>query len=342
MTKRKLTKQQSRRIREQQQARLNRAKEQTELTPDDQLGPELIGQAVAHHGKKVLVSPHNGNSQQIIHCFVRANVKSIVTGDQVVYREHEGNGVIVSVEPRKTELVRPDSYGKLKLVAANVDFMLITIAPIPEPYPNLIDRYLVAGENTGIEPIILINKKDLIAGEQAEKIEQITQLYQELEYKVFFVSAKAGDGFKPLSQYLSQGTSIFVGQSGVGKSSIIKKLLPDEEIKIGDLSDQVNKGRHTTTHSQLYQFAQGGSCIDSPGIREFGLWHFTSNQVLAGFRELKSLEGECKFRDCSHEQEPGCAINRALEEKIVSQERFASYKRILNSLDEVTIQRPRH
>ena len=131
--------------------------------------------------------------------------------------------------------------------------------------------------------------------------------------------------------------TIFVGQSGVGKSSLIQALLPKEDIKIGELSEAVKKGRHTTTHASLYHFEFGGHCIDSPGIREFGLWHLTAEEVLNGFKELQSLAEHCKFRDCSHSHEPGCALLKALDEQVISEQRFKSYQQIIHSLDDVDI-----
>ncbi len=336
MSKRKLSKQQSRRIKDNQTKR--RAQRSEEVAIDEgQLGPIQIGRVVAHYGTQVDVEAADSeNTRQ--RCFLRANIQSVVTGDQVIFRSsEEGMGVVVSIEPRESELVRPDSYGKLKPVAANVNFMMVTIAPEPEPFLNLIDRYIVAGENSQVTPIILINKLDLLERKANSTIECIQSLYSELGYHVFSVCVKTRRGILELQQFLSGGTCIFVGQSGVGKSSIIQTLLPNEQIKIGALSEQMQKGKHTTTHSQLYHFDQGGSCIDSPGIREFGLWHLSQEEVLHGFKELDSLSRECRFRDCAHEQEPGCAIRMAIENKTVSSERFESYKRILNSLDDVTM-----
>ena len=140
-----------------------------------------------------------------------------------------------------------------------------------------------------------------------------------------------------LQQWLSTGTAIFVGQSGVGKSSVIQYLLPDEEIKVGKLSEQVKKGRHTTTHARLYHFPTGGDCIDSPGIREFGLWHLTEDDVTAGFRELTPCMGQCRFRNCRHQQEPGCALQNAVTSGAISKERFQSYQLIVASLNDVTV-----
>lgn len=307
---------------------------------DSELGPELGGIVVSHFGTQVEVekTDHPGET---IRCHLRANLPPIATGDRIVWRLGRDMGVVVSVKPRNNTLVRPDSYGKLRIVAANIDLLVITIAPEPEPHNNLIDRYLAVAENLDIAPVILLNKLDMLNPEKHSYISTISASYQSLSYRVLKVSAHTGEGLDALSDHLRDKTSIFVGQSGVGKSSIIKTLLADKDlnIKIGQLSDQLQKGRHTTTFSQLYHFAEGGNCIDSPGIREFGLWHLSKEEVLSGFVELRDVAGTCRFRDCSHEMEPGCAIQAALESGGISKERFESYRRIISTLDTVTMKK---
>ena len=238
---------------------------------------------------------------------------------------------------RTSEIFRPDSYGHLKTVAANVDQMLITIAPQPEPHENLIDRYLVAAHCHEISPVIILNKSDLLEPFNRESLLKLSNLYRNLGYQILHVSTKTEEGVDQLESILADKTSIFVGQSGVGKSSIVKKLLPQEAIKIGELSDAVIKGKHTTTYSRLFHFKNGGSCIDSPGIREFGLWHIDKDDLIKGFTELHHHAQHCQFRNCSHNQEPGCAIKKALKTGEISDTRFTSYQRILHSLDDVTI-----
>lgn len=271
----------------------------------------------------------------VIRCNLRANLGSIVAGDKVMWRSDDSSGVITAVFPRVSELQRPDGYGKLRLVAANVTRAVITLSPEPEPHANLIDRYLVVAEHLGLEALLLVNKCELIA--EHSELPALLSSYQQLGYAVQYVSARAGEGMEELRQHLAQGTTIFVGQSGVGKSSVIQHLLPDEEIKVGELSEMVKKGRHTTTHARLYHFPSGGDCIDSPGIREFGLWHLSEDEVIAGFRELQGRMGQCRFRNCRHQQEPDCALREALANGEISPQRFRSYELIVASLSDVTV-----
>lgn len=337
MAKRRLSKQQHNRIARQQQRRAERVGS-AQTTDEAHLGPEQEGLVIAQYRHQVDVESTEGRGE-IKRCFLRANLGTVVTGDRVVWRDSEQEGVVVSVLPRRSQLARPDSFGHMKIVAANIDRMLITIAPQPEPHANLIDRYLVVAETLGLSAILLVNKADLYE-EHAAQLEPLLAPYRALDYPVLKISARTGMGMEALTELLSEGTSVFVGQSGTGKSSLVQRLLPDETIKIGELSEQVHKGRHTTTHSRLYHFPNGGGCIDSPGIREFGLWHMTADEVAAGFREFQPLLGHCRFRDCRHRDDPGCALQQALDEGRISQARFDSYRRIVDSLGAVDVKEP--
>jgi ribosome small subunit-dependent GTPase A len=337
VSKRKLTHQQSRRIAAQQQSSRRKARDSDSLTDDTSLGIEQRGLVITHYGKQAEIEDEHGVKHR---CHIRANIKELVTGDRIVWRASDDIGVITSIEPSRNRLYRPDIYGKMRPVAANIDTMLITIASEPEPFAGLIDRYIVAAENLDITPVLLINKSDLLQAEKRTKMEATTAIYTQLGYNVIEVSAKLLDGFRDLKTALQDKTSIFVGQSGVGKSSLIQSLLPDEELKVGELSAEVSKGKHTTTHSRLYHFESGGDCIDSPGIREFGLWHLDAAEVIYGFVELRELAGHCKFRDCKHQIEPHCAIAEALEKGAICSTRFESYLRIVESLNDVSVRAP--
>ena len=273
-----------------------------------------------------------GTSQR---CHLRANLEGLVTGDRVVWCEGDPVGVVVAQLDRDNVLSRPDPYGKLKPVAANIDQILLVIAPYPEPHANLIDRYLVAAELVEIEPVILLNKTDLLADDPAlqQQMDELLAIYPTLGYRVLYTFIK-DRGLEELHNALRERTSVFVGQSGVGKSSLVNVLLPDADLRVGALSESTQKGTHTTTTAQLFHLDGGGSLIDSPGIREFGLWHMTKEQVEQGFRELQPLLGTCKFRDCQHQQEPGCAVLGAVEAGDISARRMDSFRRIVASLEE--------
>lgn len=339
MAKRRLTKHQSKRITQNQQQYSERALNPSKnIDNDSQLGPEQTGLVIAHYGTRVEVENLDPeNAGQIVSCHLRANLGSIVAGDRVVWRANEQQGVIVSCLERRNELSRPDSFGKTKTIAANVEQMFIIIAPQPPAHMNLIDRYLVIAETTDIQPTIILNKTDLLDEANKEELDQLLTLYSTLRYDTLQVSVKTGAGLAALKAQASDKTNIFVGQSGVGKSSIIQALLPHETIKIGKLSHAMSKGKHTTTNAQLYHFPEGGDCIDSPGIRELGLWHLQADEVAAGFREFQDYLNQCQFRNCRHCSEPGCALRAAVQEGHITAARMESYQQIIASLDDIVM-----
>ncbi len=270
---------------------------------------------------------------------MRANLGSLVTGDRVIWRDSDELGVVVAVLPRQSELSRPDPHGDMKTVAANIDNILVVIAPLPKPHSFLVDRYLVAAEAIGIKPVIVINKIDLIDAKNKHIIEDLVALYRELKYTVIEASTTVGNGLDQLTHFLRGKTTVFVGQSGVGKSSLINQLLPNKHLRVGALSTSTQRGTHTTTTAQLFHFpssdgSDGGRLIDSPGIREFGLWHMSEEEILQGFVELAPHIGGCKFRDCQHRQEPQCAILQAYEAGEIHERRMSSYLALRDSTDD--------
>ncbi|GGK79509.1 small ribosomal subunit biogenesis GTPase RsgA [Amphritea balenae] len=339
MSKRKLTRRQAWRIKKIQDERTERAARKDsgidQQLEGGELGPEQHGQIISHFGRQVDVEALEGEQQgQIIRCHMRTNLDALVTGDKVIWRAGNEHGVVVATQERHSILQRPNNHGELKPVAANIDQIVITIAVEPLAHYNLIDRYLIASELSQIEPIILLNKTDLINEDNRDRVEKMISLYTEIGYKVMSVSSTDKQGLAPLKAQLDDRISVFVGQSGVGKSSLINALLPGVDLKVGALSEATRKGTHTTTTARLFHFPDGGDLIDSPGIREFALWHIDEHNLLEGFREFSPFIGYCKFRDCNHEKEPGCAIKEAIEQGKISEQRVNSYKHILNSLNQ--------
>lgn len=354
MAKRKLTRRQSWRIQKIQQERADRAQKKDQdidqMLVAGELGPEQEGLVISHFGTQVDVEALSGQQQGVIRrCHMRANLGSIVTGDRVIWRDGDQLGVIVATLERQSLLSRPNPQGELKAVAANIDRIIITLAPEPTPYANLVDRYLVASETLGIEPVILLNKTDLLNADNEPTINTMLTRYEKLGYRTLRAYANKGSNASPSAEHADEAglaalkaeldghISVFVGQSGVGKSSLINALLPGVDIRVGALSENTLKGTHTTTTARLYHFPEGGDLIDSPGIREFGLWHITPAELLEGFIEFRPFLGHCRFRDCSHQQEPGCALKQALEDGHIDPVRMQSYQTILNSLDDVEI-----
>ncbi len=340
MAKRQLSRRQSWRIEKIQEERAARAARREsraleELEGGD-LGPEQHGLVIAHFGVQVEVEALDGeHAGEVLRCHLRANLPALVTGDRVVWRPgNQGIGVIVAQLPRHSELCRPDMRGQLKPVAANVEQIVIVFAPLPEPHANLIDRYLIAAEHAGIAPLLLLNKADLIDALNQARIEALLAVYRQLGYPLLEVSAHDGAGMDALRARLDGRISVFVGQSGVGKSSLVNSLLPEVDTRVGALSEQTGKGTHTTTTARLFHFPAGGDLIDSPGIREFGLGHVSRDDVEAGFIEFRELLGHCRFRDCRHDREPGCALLGALADGRIQPQRLASYRHILASLPE--------
>jgi len=339
MSNRKLSKRQQERI----QSIQNRRREQAEskkhlddkaLESLDGLGAETSGTVITNYGSQVDIEGHSEPfTGQIVRCFVRANIPTLVTGDNIVWRPAEPQGVVVALEPRQSELIRPDNYGKLRPVAANIDRIGVVFAVQPAPKCNLIDRYLVAAEAQGIEPFLILNKIDLLDQQTNSDIDSIVSNYQAIGYRVICVSAINNGGLDQLQDYLTDKSCIFVGQSGVGKSSLINQLVPDNNSAVGPLSEATNEGTHTTTASKLIHLDKGGVIIDSPGIREFALTHLNQEEIIQGFKDFRPFLGHCKFRDCKHENDAGCALVAAVAAGKLQQQRLDNYRQIINSLD---------
>ncbi|UYZ84980.1 small ribosomal subunit biogenesis GTPase RsgA [Entomomonas sp. E2T0] len=334
MAKRQLNRRQRWRIDKIQEERNSRANQresklQEELAGGD-FGEEQLGLVTAHFGIQAEVESSQGERYR---CYLRANLPALVTGDKVVWRAgNQQNGIITAVQPRVSELSRTDSSGRLKAIAANVDLLVIVFAPLPTPYANLLDRYLIAAEYAGIKPLLLFNKLDLVNEQNREELEELLNIYQNLNYQILQVSKSIPETVQQLQTALNNHMSVFVGQSGVGKSSLINTLLPEAGLRIGALSELTNKGAHTTTTAKLFHLPMGGNLIDSPGIRDFALTHINKDIVEQGFIEFKPFLGRCKFRNCKHQQEPGCALLKAIDEGKINPKRMNSYRHILESL----------
>ena len=335
----KLSKGQSRRIKANHQKRLSNAdkKQQKGATvqwQNDNLGPTENAVVISRFGQHADIETESG---EVLRCNIRRTVSSLVCGDEVIFRRakvSEGDlaGVIEATHERRSQLTRPDFYDGVKVVAANIAQILMVSAVLPEFTPNIIDRYLVACEDMGIEPILVLNKIDLIDEAGLKNIQNVLDIYRKLNYRVLLVSNITGEGIDELKDMLVGKNNIFVGQSGVGKSTLVNTVLPNAEILTKEVSENSGLGQHTTTVSRLHHLPTGGNLIDSPGIREFGLWHLDVERVTWCFKEFREFIGGCRFRDCKHLNDPGCIIKEAVANGDISQLRFDSYHRILESM----------
>lgn len=344
MSKNKLSKGQQRRVKENHQRRLNRHHYKPE--PDDNLfGEAREGIVISRFGMHADVEATPGTVHR---CNIRRTIPSLVTGDRVVWRpglqeEHNIKGIVEAVHERRSVLTRPDIYEGVKTIAANIDQIVIVSAILPELSLNMIDRYLIASEALGVKPLLVLNKTDLLDEEGRKFVNEQMEIYRQLNYHVLMASSHEKKGLAELEAALTDHTSIFAGQSGVGKSSLLNNLLGlgDEEqaILTNHVSSVSGLGQHTTTAARLYHFAHGGDVIDSPGVREFGLWHLEPEQITAGFVEFHAFLGGCKFRDCKHNSDPGCAIRQAVDDGIIAASRFDNYHRIMDSMSQIKTRR---
>ena len=207
--------------------------------------------------------------------------------------------------------------------------MLIVIAPVPTPSYRVVDRYLVAANALGVKPVIIVNKEDLLNEDNREQIIRMINLYTALNIDVEIVSAFHDEAKTILTTRLHKQIGIFVGQSGVGKSSLINVVLPQAFAKSGELSNKKNLGQHTTTTSNLYFVDKDSMIIDSPGIREFPLWEMETRELVSAFNEIDEHAAECKFRNCSHVEQAGCAVMTALECGKIAKSRYDNFKLFL-------------
>ena len=286
------------------------------------------GQIVAAFGRHYLVETTDG---EILSCVMRGKKSGAACGDQVTFRSIASEqGVIESILPRNTLLYRSDAFRE-KLIAANVTQIIIVVAAVPSFSEELINRYLVAVESQHAQAIIVLNKIDLVEPTRAALATLL--LYQKLGYTLLQLSAKKD--ISSLLPYLQHHLSVLVGQSGMGKSTLINALIPAAERATAEISDALDTGRHTTTHTRLYHFDKNSHIIDSPGMQEFGLHYINDADLAWGFIEFHPYIGHCKFNNCLHMNEPDCALTRAAQENRIEDRRLSFYRKLMGTRDSV-------
>ncbi len=274
------------------------------------------GLVITRYGQRLLVKAKSGELYQ---CTARRNIDLSVAGDQVIFQITQSNqGIVTALLERHNQLHRAH-----KLIAANINQLWLVVAIEPHYQFELIDRYLVVAENAKLPINIVINKIELT--NDIKKIKFDFSMYENIGYSVSYLSVKKKINIDQLKTQLNQKTHVFLGQSGVGKSSLINELVPNLNLRVNEISAKSKLGKHTTTNTRLYQIPSGGDLIDSPGIREFQLDELSNQEILNGFKEFKPLINACKFRNCAHIFEPKCAIKSAVKSGKIHQKRYQSY-----------------
>ena len=282
----------------------------------------LEGLVISHLGKGLAVE----SAKKTILCQTRRQLEKVAVGDQVMFSKNGDNqGRVEKILPRRSVLARPDRNGKTRPVAANIDKVLVVFAT--EPYCDflLIDQYLAICESKTINAELVLNKTDLPI---KPDIEKELLIYQSLKYPIHKVSKVSQTGLIELRQSLNHHISILCGQSGVGKSSLTNRLIPDKALKTNSLSETTKHGRHTTTAATLYHLPDSGALIDSPGVAIFGLAELTEQQLAFGFREFQPLIEQCQFHNCRHLQDKGCAVRRAVETGQIADSRYLRFLKL--------------
>lgn len=310
----------------------------------------MDGLVIKNTGSWYVVHTDNGEA---VNCKIKGNFRlkgirttnPVAVGDRVTISVNpDGNAFITAIQPRKNYIIRRASNlsKESHIIAANLDcaFLVVTLAH-PVTSTTFIDRFLATAEAYRVPAVLLINKVDLLTDDDdKEYCEAVASLYRTIGYDVLEISALTGEGMTELRERLKDKISLFSGNSGVGKSTIINALLPDLELRTGSISDMHDTGMHTTTFSEMFPLPEGGWIIDTPGIKGFGTIDFDKHEIAHFFPEIFKISAECKYGDCTHTHEPGCAVLKALDDHYISQSRYASYLSILDDTNPDKYRKP--
>lgn len=311
----------------------------------------MNGLVIKNTGSWYVVKTEDGTE---INCKIKGNFRlkgirttnPVAVGDNVtILPNSDGSAFITAIEPRRNYIIRRASNlsKEAHIIGANIDQAILIVTLFqPQTSTTFIDRFLATAEAYRVPAVIVINKIDLLtADEDTEYLEAITYLYRSIGYKVMTVSATTGDGIEELKTLLNGKISLFSGNSGVGKSSIINQLIPDLNLRTAEISTTHNTGMHTTTFSEMFSMPDdNGYIIDTPGVKGFGTIDFNEYEVAHYFPEIFEISQNCKYGNCTHIHEPGCAVLKALNDNIISQSRYTSYLSILDDLNPDKYRKP--
>ena len=310
----------------------------------------MDGLVIKNTGSWYVVHTDNGED---VNCKIKGNfrLKGIRTTNPVAVGARvtisvnpDGNAFLTAIQPRKNYIIRRASNlsKESHIIAANLDcaFLVVTLAH-PVTSTTFIDRFLATAEAYRVPAVLLINKVDLLTDDDdKEYCEAVASLYRTIGYDVLEISALTGEGMTELRERLKDKISLFSGNSGVGKSTIINAVLPDLELRTGSISDMHDTGMHTTTFSEMFPLPEGGWIIDTPGIKGFGTIDFDKHEIAHFFPEIFKISADCKYGNCTHTHEPGCAVLKALDDHYISQSRYASYLSILDDTNPDKYRKP--
>ena len=286
------------------------------------------------------------DSNQLVECKIKGNFRlkgirstnPVAVGDRVnIMPNQEGTAFITSIEDRKNYIIRksPNLSKQSHIIAANVDqaFLVVTINR-PVTSTTFIDRFLASAEAYRVPVVLLFNKTDALEDEEREYQQMMIDLYETVGYQCLAISAANGSGMDKVRELLAGKTTVLSGNSGVGKSTLINSLLPDVQLKTAEISDAHNAGTHTTTFSEMLELPEGGYIIDTPGIKGFGTFDIEPEELTSYFKEIFHFSKDCRFNNCTHTHEPGCAVLKAVEEHYIAQSRYLSYLNMLEDKEE--------
>ena len=305
---------------------------------------EASGLVIRNTGSWYTVKTDDGG--QLVDCKIKGNFRlkgirstnPVAVGDRVtIVPNQEGTAFITAIHDRRNYIIRKSSNlsKQSHIIAANVDLaVLVVTVNYPQTATTFIDRFLASAEAYRIPVVLVFNKTDLLTDEELHYQQMMIDLYDTVGYEAIALSAETGEGMEKLEAALKDKTTVMSGNSGVGKSTLINRLIPGVNLKTAEISDAHNQGMHTTTFSEMLQLPSGGYIIDRPGIRGFGTFDIEPEELTSYFKEIFHFSKDCRFNNCTHTHEPGCAVLKALEEHYIAESRYQSYLSMMDDKEE--------